>query len=42
MKQLEEIGKKIDSLFSRVLSPKERSLNEVEKVYHLSDFLPYK
>ncbi len=42
MKQLEEIGKKIDNIFSRVLSPKERSLSEIENVYHLSDFLPYK
>ena len=42
MKQLEEIGKKIDNIFSRVLTPKEGSLSEIEKVYHLSDFLPYK
>jgi len=39
---LEDIGKKIDSIFSKVLTPKERSLSEIEKVYHLSDFLPYK
>jgi len=39
---LEDIGKKIDSFFSRILTPKERSLRDIEEVYHLSDFLPYK
>ena len=42
MKHLVEIGKKIDDIFSKVLAPKERKLSELEKVYHLSDFLPYK
>ncbi len=39
---LEDIGKKIDSFFSRILTPKEKSLKDIEEVYHLSDFLPYK
>ena len=42
MKHFAEIGKKIDCIFSRALAPKERKLSELEKVYHLSDFLPYK
>ena len=39
---LEDIGKKIDNFFTRVLTPKEKSLKDIEEVYHLSDFLPYK
>ena len=39
---LEDIGKKIDSFFTRILTPKEKSLRDIEEVYHLSDFLPYK
>ncbi len=38
---LEDIGKKIDSFFTKILTPKERSLRDIEEVYHLSDFLPY-
>ncbi len=42
MKYLENIGKKIDSFFTQTLTPKERSLRDLEEIYHLSDFLPYK
>lgn len=42
MKYFVEIGKKIDNFFSKNLIPKEKTLSDLEKVYHLSDFLPYK
>lgn len=42
MKYLENIGKKIDSFFTKILAPTERNLRDLEEIYHLSDFLPYR